>query len=120
MFCNEDPAPEECTQRGYDPYVVNVPASDFEVKVSSLGEGAGRGTFAKVDIPKGSYIMQEQAVAHVRFDQYTVYMMERLYEMTENMTTAFDELSQLINYMSGYGFQQSLVVSTSIHLIKSR
>jgi len=116
VFCNEDPAPEECTQRGYDPSIVNVPASDFEVKVSSLGEGAGRGTFAKVDIPKGSYIMQEQAIAHVRFDQYTVDMMENMYEKTVNMTKAFDELSQLINYMSGYGFQQSLVADYEFYV----
>ena len=56
-FCRFNPTVTDCANgHGFDPERHDVTLSALEVKPSSIGEKAGRGVFAKRDIPKNSYI----------------------------------------------------------------
>jgi hypothetical protein len=94
---------------GFDPTLQNIPKSQLAVQKSLVGEHAGRGVFASVDIPKGSFISLETSVVPVRASWATFEVMEEMYE--EN------ELYQEINgevlwfYFDGYGFIDEPYVS---------
>ena len=107
VFCRRNPTPEECLY-GYhfDPEYPNVPASSFEVKKSSVGENAGRGVFAKVDIPENAYLSLESNVHSVIFMPSTVALIEAL-----EQEPIGDELESLTYYMAGYGFTSRKFVS---------
>jgi hypothetical protein len=45
----------------------NVPISDLEVGISTIGEGSGRGVFARVDIKKGSILAIQETIHPVYF-----------------------------------------------------
>eukprot|EP00957_Ditylum_brightwellii_P202014 15328197-Ditylum_brightwellii.AAC.1 len=57
-YCRSKPAPQGCseTSKGFSKSRPNAPVSSFEVKTSQVGDHAGRGVFATVDIPKGAHI----------------------------------------------------------------
>jgi hypothetical protein len=103
VFCRDEPMPQECVEYGgFDPRVPNVDISNFEVKKSTAGEKAGRGIFAKKDIPKGSYIYFESASQNVYFPPNTFTL------ITEMEKAVSEELTPVEYYMNGYGFQVSL------------
>jgi len=105
------PSYEECiTMNGFDPMVPNAPAEIFEVKLSPLGEYAGRGIFAKVDVASGTYVMQERGVASIQFPPATMDTIEDLYEKYNEFAS---ELSAIIIYMYGYGFESDVLVRFS-------
>jgi hypothetical protein len=56
---------------GYDPYVSNVPIDQMYVDKSRVGDHAGRGVFAKVDIPTGTYVGLETTVHSILYDWTT-------------------------------------------------
>ena len=107
VFCRRNPTPKECLQ-GYhfDPEYPNVPASSFEVKKSSVGENAGRGVFAKVDIPKNAYLSLETSVHCVIFMPSTVALIVAL-----EQEPLGNGLEVLVYYMEGYGFSSQIFVS---------
>jgi hypothetical protein len=107
VFCRRIPTPGECLN-GYhfDPEYPNVPASSFEVKKSGVGGNAGRGVFAKVDIPKNAYLSLETNVHSVIFMPSTVALINALEE-----DPIGDELEILFYYMDGYGFMSRKFVS---------
>lgn len=77
--------------------------------MSSIGDGAGRGVFAKVDIPQGSCIAAEESYKKVHFTHTTTYLME----IVKGKVQGADDLRDLIQYAYGYGFQEKVVVSFS-------
>ncbi|KAL3915824.1 MAG: hypothetical protein SGILL_005465, partial [Bacillariaceae sp.] len=58
IFCRGNPTVTACQDgHGFDPERENLPLLEtLEVRPSSLGEHAGRGVFAKTDIPLQSYV----------------------------------------------------------------
>lgn len=102
VFCRQEPTPEECFRRelGIDLETPNAPISSFEVKKSGVGEKAGRGVFAKVDIKEGSYIGLEEAVHPVIFPPKTFDIMQSIHD-----TFGTDSLME---YANGYGFHTSI------------
>lgn len=107
IFCGFHDQPTECkTLRGLDPNLLNFATDQFEIKESSLGENAGRGVFARVDVPKGSLIMQEQAQHKMHFTRKTMDFIEKYLDAIP----AASRLSILEVFMDGYGFQQMALV----------
>ena len=81
LFCKKIPTPKSCEALLYNPEIVNYSADYFEVKNSAIGEGAGRGTFAKVDIPKGSYLFLEEVATHLYFSSPMMKYIESIFEI---------------------------------------
>lgn len=114
VFCRQIPVPEECSYRGFNRQIPNFDARTFEVKQSTVSESAGRGLFATVDIPKGSYISAESAGHTVHFKPSTYALIE---EMEMRVSTA---LNAVYFYMHGYGVnvydfgEKSNIVDSSI------
>ena len=63
---------------GLDPNLLNFATDQFEIKESSLGKNAGKGVFARADVPKGLLIMQEQAQHKMNFTRKTMDFIENI------------------------------------------
>ena len=108
LYCRREPVPEHCSEyRGYRKGIENYSIDNFEVRMSSIGDGAGRGVFAKVDIPQGSFIAAEESHKKVHFTHTTTYLMETRYERLGESSG----LMKLLQYAYGYGFQRNILVS---------
>jgi len=107
VYCRRptDPMPEGCDlYRGLDPRARNFDSRAFEVRESSV-QGAGRGTFVKEDVPKGSMIMQDEAVKKVHLGHRSTTLMTGYYEKMEEAEDLFD----LYSYFEGYGVEDDNV-----------
>jgi hypothetical protein len=72
-FCRHAPNETDCVNgQGFDPEMINLPLSSLEVKQSSLGKKAGRGVFAKTNIPHKSYVGLDKLVPHIHMGTSTV------------------------------------------------
>jgi hypothetical protein len=112
VFCHRNPKPASCEAgQGFDPERENLPLSSLEVKPSSLGEKAGRGVFAKVDIPQLSYIGLERLI-------HMVYMHPSAHDVISSMRAHrfhdFNEPEDLEVYSHAYGHWFSHHVSTDL------
>ena len=117
VFCRLEPTPEFCLKyRGYKNGLTNIRAENLEVKPSTIGDGAGRGVFAKVDIPKGAYIGEEQAQTKVHFAHSPVKLMEDVVTRKPEVAEMEGGLRKLLNYMYGYGFQQNTVAKYEYYI----
>jgi len=116
VYCHRRPMPQSCAKyRGYDKNTVNYSIDDFEVRMSSLGEGAGRGVFAKLDIPAGSFIAGEESSKKLHFSHTTTELMESLYENVPE----FKELGDVLRYTYGYGYQRNLLADYEYYVDSS-
>lgn len=107
VFCRRQPTPEACLEQyNFDPEVPNVPSSSFEVKQSAVGDNAGRGVFAKVDIQANTYLAAETGVQDVEFMPSTVDLILSLTEAEIG-----SRLEVFIWYMDGYAFDRQIYVS---------
>jgi len=95
--------------------IPNIPVTDFQVKTSTLGEGAGRGVFTMVDIPVGAYIMQEDAVHTIAFTPYTVKIVEETLDFTDGKA---GESQKILAFMYGYGYESNVLGNTG-HFVDS-
>lgn len=70
LFCHREPTPIGCdrSSHGFDPERPNYSEEVFNVGSSFAGDFAGRGVFAKIMIPKGSYLMLESTVYPVTIE----------------------------------------------------
>jgi len=94
--------PYECsTVRGINPSIKDFSARMFEVKKSSLGEEAGRGLFAKVDIPERSLFMQQEATDSVHFSGQVNDLIDK---MQVQLPESKELLKKVYNYYNGYGY----------------
>jgi hypothetical protein len=108
VFCRKEPKPEECWdgESIYSSNYPNAPLSSFEVKKSGVGDNAGRGVFAKMDIPEDTYLSAETSCHSVLFMPSTVALIEALEEEPIGY-----ELEVFDYYMHGYGFTSRHFVS---------
>ena len=78
-FCRFNPDVTDCANgHGFDSGKEAVALSSLEVGPSSLGEKAGRGVFAKVDIAKDSYIALNELIQNVYINSYSFGIIEDL------------------------------------------
>jgi hypothetical protein len=112
VFCFENPQSKACAHgHGFDPERVNLPASStVEIKQSSLGPKAGRGVFAKIDIPRRSYIGLDALVPLVHFQTQAVDIITDFYRVPPY--TYYDFYAEyygvsIETYMHGYGHLSS-------------
>jgi hypothetical protein len=91
VFCRVYPDAEDCVNgHGFDPERLNVPLTALEVKPSSLGEKAGRGVFAKVDIPRDSYVGLEKLIPAIYMSPHTV-----------QLTTGWERVDEVYDHYGG-------------------
>ena len=113
-YCRQEPTPEDCHDGNYeyDQDFPNFPASLFEVKMSGKGENAGRGVFAKVDIPEQSYLSAETSCHPVRFLPST----KALIEAMEDKEFGNNIVAPMEAYMHGYGYTTRFLVSSFLSI----
>jgi len=101
VYCRDNPDSRHCNEgHGFDLGRENLPSSAIEVRESSIGENAGKGVFAKVDIPRDSYIgLEDQISAAVRGDPQTY----DTFLKTSKLNGGNIWGSALDSYMHGYG-----------------
>mmetsp|Transcript_21922 Transcript_21922/g.52175 ORF Transcript_21922/g.52175 Transcript_21922/m.52175 type:complete len:861 (+) Transcript_21922:178-2760(+) len=72
VFCRDSESRHCKEGHGFDLSRENLPMSTVELQESSIGDNAGKGVFAKVDIPSNSYIgLDEYVSSAVRGDAQT-------------------------------------------------
>jgi hypothetical protein len=110
-FCRGHPLIRECQEgHGFDPERKNLPLSSLEVDQSSLGERAGRGVFARIDIPQQSYVGLEKLIPIIYGGPQTYDLMANW--ETYNMTIyEYYKGEHLEVYTHGYGHVFSYHVS---------
>ena len=109
IYCRDNPNSRHCKEgHGFDPERHNLPLSTLEARQSSIGEQVGRGVFAKVDIPRESYVGLEKLIPFVSGDPHTYDIILKLYNITEYYWG-----STLDTYIHGYGEISSYSVCSS-------
>jgi len=100
---------------GIDPRLRDFPPEAFEVRQSTLGEGAGRGLFARVDIPAGSLIMEREAVNSVHFPESTLDVIDKtMWELLSDIPEVEEIVDMLFSYYEGYGYSGSILAGKEI------
>jgi hypothetical protein len=122
VYCRDNPDANHCKERhGFDPDRQNLPLwSTLEVKQSTIGEKAGRGVFAKIDIPENSYIGLETLIPSISGDAHTYDLIMKLYDTAESYWGwgAYWGWS-LSTYIHGYGEILSYTVCHSCYSINT-
>jgi hypothetical protein len=110
IYCRQDSPPKECaTLQGYDPSIPNIPESSFEVKQITRGSSSRVGLFSKVDISRGSMIVQEKSSNSVHFYPTTTNL---IYRTAELDPLAKYHLKGLLTIFDRYAFENNLFVSS--------
>uniref|UniRef100_A0A7S4SHD5 SET domain-containing protein n=1 Tax=Ditylum brightwellii TaxID=49249 RepID=A0A7S4SHD5_9STRA len=111
VYCRNIPMPAGCDEatHGFSKSRPNAPVSSFEVKASQVGDHAGRGVFAKIDIPKGAHIGVEQSMNSINVASTT-------YDIALSLAEEYDlpDLDAALEYLWGYGFESNLYGETSV------
>jgi len=100
-FCRAEPTPYSCKT---DRFRESVPLSDFEVKMSAVGDGSGRGVFAKVDIKQGTAISKKEAARSIHVPGSAMDLIERHRAQSADIQNAY-------GYIDGYGWGTHTFVS---------
>jgi len=98
-YCMRDPRPSECGKNEIKKRV-DAPLSSFVVQNSTIGEGSGRGLFAKVDIKTGSTIGLKESL-------FPVYLPAITWDLINTYYEKFNETDarKFYNYVEGYGWE---------------
>lgn len=100
---------KKCESRhGFNPELLNFPASSFEVKPSTIAKG-GRGIFAKEFIPRGALISLEECVVGTHIHSTTLDVLEQGKNLFGDLSKFWSVL--LDGYMEGYGWTTREYVS---------
>ena len=113
VYCRQQNEPMGCMHdedggRGYNLEWPNFKLSDVEVKRSGVGENAGRGLFAKVDIPAWSYVGLESN-HRVIFEPDAHECATTLHDSSPIFRDSTHAV--LTSYIFGYGYQSTSKVS---------
>eukprot|EP00557_Chaetoceros_sp_GSL56_P001364 CAMPEP_0176496106 /NCGR_PEP_ID=MMETSP0200_2-20121128/11021_1 /TAXON_ID=947934 /ORGANISM="Chaetoceros sp., Strain GSL56" /LENGTH=768 /DNA_ID=CAMNT_0017894045 /DNA_START=676 /DNA_END=2978 /DNA_ORIENTATION=- len=93
VFCRTEPKPLSCVT---DVARIDVPISDFEVKMSGVGDGSGRGVYTKVDIKQGSSIARKENARPIHIPASSLDLIEKYMDSSVDLTKAY-------GYIDGYG-----------------
>ena len=108
VFCRSLPTPSSCEVE--DVSGPDVPSSAFEVRMSSIGDGSGRGVFATVDIKAGSSIAIHDNNRFVRLSPEGTVLVKRYMNQSASMKSVFA-------YAHGYGLETHTFVSHAMMLL---
>ena len=113
VYCRQQNEPMGCMHdenggRGLNLKWPNYRLSDVEVKRSGVGENAGRGVFAKVDIPAWSYVGLE-STNRVAFEPDAHECATMLHDSSPIFRNGTHAV--LNSYIFGYGYQSTSWVS---------
>jgi len=100
-YCRAEPTPDSCTT---DNFRESVPLSDFEVKMSTVGDGSGRGVFAKVDIKQGTAISKNETARGIHVPGSAMDLINRHRAQSADIQNAY-------GYIDGYGWGTHTFVS---------
>lgn len=107
LFCRKLPTPALCkTHRGVPTDLINAPAENFIVKQSTIGEGAGRGLFPLVDIPKGHAIALDQSIDPIYFSANMLFLLDHLKRAKNRKFHA----TPVSGYFFFYGYETDIKV----------
>jgi hypothetical protein len=112
VFCRKEPKPASCLM---DVSRDNIPLSDFEVKMSGVGDGSGRGVYTKVDIKQGSAISMKEQARPVHIPASSLALVHKYMDTSAEIMKAY-------GYIDGYGWETESFVSPyfSIHIHLSK
>ena len=99
VFCRVEPTP--CVT---DHFRESVPVSDFEVKMSTVGDRSGRGVFVKVDIKQGTTISKKELARTIHVPGSAMDLIIRYMAQSEDIRNAY-------GYISSYGWETHTFVS---------
>jgi hypothetical protein len=106
-YCRQESSASECASlQGYDPTIPNIPESLFEIKQSNRGTNK-LGLFAKVDIARGSMILQEKSSNSVLFYPATTNL---IYQTANLGPLAKKSLAGMLSVFDRYAFENNLFV----------
>lgn len=116
VFCRTIPTPESCQEKAVESDSSSRPnmhLSQFEVKMSKIGDGSGRGIFALVDIQEGTSIGRKENSHPLHAKDATMKLVRKY-----NQKDLFD-------YLEGYGWDTETFVSSQypnlfLHFLKCR
>lgn len=98
VHCNKDPVPEQCLITRAD----DISIDDLEVKMTDPSDSGSYGVFTKVDIKKGSTIGKKSASQYVHIPPL---VLERMNEILESAPDAASSISDVMQFLEGYGQQ---------------
>jgi hypothetical protein len=101
VFCRADPMPSSCVT---DHHRENVAMSNFEVRMSEVGEGSGRGMYAKVDIKEGTTIGKKESVNAVHVPGSAMDLIDQYMNESADIKKAY-------GFFDGYGWTTNTFVS---------
>ena len=104
VYCRQEPVPDDCEDLRFDFSVPSLTTENFQIRESGAGDKAGRGVYAKVDIPHDTYLGPEEKMHSVHFTPST-------FDLVVGMEAGYGYLEEVEAYMHGYGFQSSQFVS---------
>lgn len=96
----ESPDDPLCEESKFDQNIPDTPLDQLYVAQSSIGKNAGRGVFANVHIPAGSYIGSRSTAFAVQTHWTTHKLIMKM--MDENVIYMWEN-DRLIFYLGGYG-----------------
>jgi hypothetical protein len=102
VFCRAEPKPLSCVT---DISRINVPISDFEVQMSGVRDGSGRGVYTKVDIKRGSAIAKKENARPVHIPASSLYYIYKYMDSSADLAKAY-------GYIDGYGWETETFVSS--------
>jgi len=101
VYCRKEPMPDSCYRD--EEVRPNVPVSAFDVRMSGVGDGSGRGVFAMVDIKKGSAIGRENP-RRVHIPSSPLRTIDKYMGRSKSIRDVF-------SYADGYGGETHTFVS---------
>lgn len=116
-FCDKTEITQGCNTggRGFDTDRMNLPISSLDVKASIIGENAGRGVFAGIDIPELSYVGLDKIVHTVYMPAYT-YSLIAVWQNEAHWAHSYYRSNAIEMYSHGYGHSFTSYVSASMEI----
>jgi len=100
IFCRGNPESKNCKEgQGFDPNRQNMPISSIEVRERSDGGEPGRGVFAKINIPRKSYIGIEKGIPLIEGDAQAYKLISKINSISGEKWSG----SVLESYVNDYG-----------------
>lgn len=120
VYCRDSPDSRHCKEgHGFDLGRENLPMSTLEVRDSSIGENAGKGVFANVNIPRNSYVGLAEhisAVMHGDAHTYDTFLKTSKLNGGKFWGLALDSFLHGYGEISSHSGRDSFIVDPTVRL----